>query len=93
MKHQGQITSEITSTVRLIFAPKSSGRRGRSVRTRVQAIGRPAPCDLKADAPADVLGRAAEQEGWLFKVKLSNHDEIEKLLSKEDYLCLVDSCK
>lgn len=35
------------------------------------------------------INSSAESDGWLFKIKLSDPAETEKLLSKEDYLGLV----
>jgi glycine cleavage system H protein len=32
---------------------------------------------------------SAETEGWLFKIKLSDHSEADKLLKREEYLALV----
>lgn len=38
---------------------------------------------------ADRINRAAESEGWLFKIKLSNPSELSHLLKKEEYLKLI----
>jgi glycine cleavage system H protein len=35
------------------------------------------------------INASAESEGWLFKVKLSEYSEMEKLLKREEYLDLV----
>ena len=35
------------------------------------------------------INASAEKEGWLFKIKLANHAETEKLLKRKDYLDLV----
>lgn len=35
------------------------------------------------------VNTSAEKEGWLYKIKLSDQTEIEKLLKREDYLNLV----
>ncbi len=35
------------------------------------------------------VNSSAESSGWLFKIKLSDHTEIEALLNKEDYLSLI----
>lgn len=35
------------------------------------------------------INSAAEREGWLFKIKLSNEEEVQQLLKREDYLNLV----
>lgn len=37
------------------------------------------------------INSSAESEGWLFKIKLADHMEIEKLLVEKDYLDLVQS--
>ncbi|MGC1878814.1 MAG: glycine cleavage system protein GcvH [Rhabdochlamydiaceae bacterium] len=36
------------------------------------------------------INRSAEVEGWLFKIKLSDHSETDKLLNREEYLALVE---
>jgi len=38
----------------------------------------------------DRINRAAESEGWLFKIKLANPKELDALLGKESYLELVN---
>lgn len=35
------------------------------------------------------INASAEKEGWLFKIKLTDHAEIEKLLKRDKYLELV----
>ena len=35
------------------------------------------------------INASAEKEGWLFKIQLSDHSEIERLLTREAYLNLV----
>jgi glycine cleavage system H protein len=35
------------------------------------------------------LNTSAESEGWLFKIKLSDHSETNKLLKRDEYLALV----
>jgi glycine cleavage system H protein len=35
------------------------------------------------------INTSAETEGWLFKIKLSNHSEMDNLLKPEEYLDLV----
>lgn len=35
------------------------------------------------------INSSAESEGWLFRIKLSDPSEMEKLLHKEDYLSLL----
>ncbi len=35
------------------------------------------------------INSSAEAEGWLFKIKLSNYSEIDKLLNRNQYLDLV----
>jgi glycine cleavage system H protein len=35
------------------------------------------------------INSSAETEGWLFKLKLSDHSETDKLLDREDYTTLV----
>lgn len=35
------------------------------------------------------INASAESEGWLFKIKLSDHSETEKLLKRDEYLDLV----
>lgn len=37
------------------------------------------------------INTSAEQEGWLFKIKLSDFSETEKLLKRDEYLNLVES--
>jgi glycine cleavage system H protein len=39
----------------------------------------------------DHINTSAEKEGWLFKIKLSDPTEAEKLLKREEYLALIDS--
>ena len=41
--------------------------------------------DLK-EATIHKLNKSPEEDGWLFKVRLSDHEELEKLLSKKTYL-------
>jgi glycine cleavage system H protein len=35
------------------------------------------------------INTSAEKDGWLFKIKISNPDEMQKLLNREEYLELV----
>ena len=36
-----------------------------------------------------LLNESPEEDGWLFKIKLSNKEELEALLSEEEYLKMV----
>lgn len=38
----------------------------------------------------DHINTSAEEHGWLFKIKLSDPSEAEKLLQREEYLALVE---
>lgn len=37
----------------------------------------------------DLLNQASETEGWLFKIRIGNKDELESLLSQEQYKMVV----
>ena len=37
----------------------------------------------------DLINRVPEGEGWLYKIRLSNPAELQNLLSKEQYECLM----
>ena len=38
----------------------------------------------------DQINTSAEKEGWLFKIKLSNREELDALLTHEQYLQMVE---
>lgn len=37
------------------------------------------------------INASAESEGWLFRIKLADPDQVDQLLKKEDYIALVQS--
>ncbi|KAF9015228.1 glycine cleavage H-protein-domain-containing protein [Cyathus striatus] len=46
--------------------------------------------DTLSDQPG-LLNKSPEEKGWLCKIKLSNHSELDGLLTEEDYKASIDS--